>query len=612
MENIQHPTSDIQRPMARPSPAGQNWMVVVGCCLLFAPFLLQAQTPPALPPGALSQLQVAQPPVDVSAPVSAVATFDPPVVRVGEKTFYRVTVDATESSIQWPNKIAAPAELKFGRNARGQVTEFLGNQFRPHTSFLYEVRATATGRFVVSNFTVNVYDKPVEIPAASLEVVVANASRVAAARQLMLETSATNVFFGQPFRVRVELPAANGNQIEALREVQLNGTGFMTGKTSVRQSIEPVSVRGQLVPAFIYEMTVTPIATGPLTLFAQAFTAGREFSGPITIRGGVMIPGGPPKYVFLASDAVTVNVRPLPSAGELPGFTGAIGKFFLDPPQLSKRRLAVGEPVHLKVVFHGEGDLTRLVPPAPPRSPDWQVIADNPPDTGYTLIPLTDETRATPAIPFCYFDPTTAKYVDLTIPPQPVTVTGASLPTELSAPDEAPEPGAPTRLSSLAPVPGPTASGLEPLQLRGWFVGVQFAPVLGFLALWQWDRRRRFFEAHPEIVRRRQARRALRREKRKLQKAIADRDAAAFVRHAAAAMKIAAAPQIPAEAPALVGADVLAQLEDAARHGPDGDAVRKIFAAADTQFAATPGTPADWSALQSGVDAVLAKLEEKL
>ena len=247
----------------------------------------------------------------------------------------------------------------------------------------------------------------------------------------MLETSATNVFLGEPFRVSVMLPAGPGNEIEALREIQINGDGLMTDKTAVQQSVEAVNLNGQLKPAFICEMVATPIATGPLKFSAQGFTAGREFSGSIAIHGQVVIPGGPPKYVLLVSDAVEINVRPLPSEGELPGFTGAIGKFICDPPQLSPNRLRVGEPVHLKVVFHGEGDLTRLVPPAPPRSPGWQIIPDNPPDTGYTLIPLTDEARETPAIPFSYFDPATAKYVDLTIPPLPVMVIAKGLPVQL-------------------------------------------------------------------------------------------------------------------------------------------------------------------------------------
>jgi len=605
--------------MAGHSRSRRNWMLDVRCWvfgvffrfLLLAPLCLRAQTQPPVPAGSLIQLQVAQPAVDVSSPVTATAAFDPPVVRAGEKTFYRVTVDATESSIQWPDEIAAPPELKTGPTARGQLTQFLGNKFRPLTSFLYEVRATATGHFAITNFAVVVYGQPLEIPAAGLDVVAENPNPQPA-RQLVLKTSATNVFLGEPFRVSVMLPAGPGNEIEALREIQLAGDGLMTDKTTARQSVEVVNVNGQLKPAFLCEMAVTPISAGPLKFSAQGFTAGRDFSGPVSIQGQVVLPAGPPKYVLLVSDAVEINVRPLPSAGELPGFTGAIGKFFRDPPQLSANRLRVGEPAHLKVAFHGAGDLTRLVPPAPPRSPDWQIIPDNPPDTGYTLIPLTDEARETPAIPFSYFDPATAKYVDLTIPALAVTVMGEGLPAQLPATAGDSDSGAPLKLSGLAATPGKTAGSLKPLQLRGWFVGVQLAPVIGFVALWQWDRRRRFLEAHPEIVRRRQARRALRREKRKLQKAGDAGEAAAFVQHAAEAMRIAAAPKEAANPRALVCADVLAQLDGADQNGRAGETVRRIFAAADAQFAASTPTQAGCLALKSDVEAALQKLEEKL
>jgi hypothetical protein len=579
--------------------------------LALAPVCLRAQAPPQIPAALQAQLQVAQAPVDVTSPVTATAVFDPPVVRVGEKTFYRVTVSATESAIQWPEEIAAPVALKFGANARGQITQFLGNNFRVFTSFIYEIRPTAAGHFTMTNFTANASGPLVEIPAASLDVVADGASPQAA-RQLGLEISATNVFLGQPFRVRVTLPPGPGNEIEALREIQFNGDGLMTDKTAARQSIEAVSVNGQLRPMFACEMTVTPIAAGPLKFSAQGFTAGREFSGPISIHAPVSLSGGPAKYVLLVSEPVAINVRPLPVEGELPGFTGAIGKFFRNPPQLATNRLRVGEPVALKLTFHGEGELTRFVPPATPRTRDWQIIADPPPATSFTLIPLTDDVHETPAIPFSYFDPALAKFVDLTIPPLPVTVVGESLPVQLPALDEETKSAAPVKLSAPAPAPGKTVASLKPLQRRGWFVGLQLLPVAGFLALWQWDRRRRFLEAHPEIVRRAQARRALRRKKRQLQSAFETGDAPAFVRHAADALRIAVAPHYPANPHALVGGDVLAQLADAERNGRADETVKQVFAAADAQFAVDAKVQADWLALKSELDAVLLKLEEKL
>lgn len=612
MSQIRNPKSEIRNQKAEPCAKKRTFFRsisdrlrrVIFSFLLVAPFLLRAQAQPHSPPaiqfpGGLVQLQVAQPRVDVTTPVTASAWFDPPVARLGDKIFYRVSVDATESSVEWPDQLPAPERLKLGGRATGMITEMQANSFRPLTEFVYEALPAAAGVFAITNFSVNVSGVRVEIPAASLEVVPATAALppgVTEASRATLEISATNVFLGEPFRARVSLPLGRGNQVQFYdHEIQLNGEGLMTDKSAMRQSYSSVNVNGALALRYTCEMIVTPIAPGPLKFSAQGFAS-----------------GGPAKYVLLNSDPVEINVRPLPMEGQLPGFTGAIGKFFCDPPRLSTNRLRVGEPVQLKVTFHGEGDLSRMASPVAPLSRDWQVIADPPPATSFTLIPLTDDTRETPAIPFSYFDPDTGKYVDLTIPAMPVTVVGEGLPVELAAYDESGSNAPPLKLSALAATPGKTVGSLKPLQLQGWFWALQAAPLSGFAALWWWDRRRRYLEAHPEIVRRRRARRALRREKLQLQKAVAAGDAPAYLQHAARAMNIAVAPHLPADPRALVGGDVLAQLDDAARTGQAGETVKKVFAAADAQYAASPQSSPDLPALRSGVDAVLEKLEEKL
>jgi len=576
---------------------------------LASPFPVQAQL--RIQPGGLVQLQMPQPTVDVSSPPVATAEFDPPVVNPGGKTYYRVNIDATESAIQWPEDFSLPPELKVGTSARGMITQLQTDKFRPLTSFIYEVQAPAAGNFTVSNFTVNVLGSLVQVPAASLAVA-STATAVPPPRKLIMQMTATNIYLGQPFRVRVILPAGPGNQIEALREIQFDGGGLMTDKTALQQFIGPVNLDGELKPAFVSEMMVTPIAAGPQKLMAQGFSAGREFTAPITIRGQVSLAGGQPKYVLLLSDPAKINVRPLPVEGELPGFTGAIGRFFSDPPKISTNRFHIGEPVQLKVVFHGEGDLNRFVGPAAPRSHNWQIVADPPPSTSFTLIPLTDEVHETPAIPFSYFDPESGKYVDLTVPPVPVTVMGEDLPVQLTDSSEEGKTTVSLKLSAPAMRPDHAMASLMPLQLKAWFVVLQLVPVAGFIALWEWDRRRRYLEAHPEIVRRIRARRALRQEKVQLQKAVAAGDATAFVRHAANAMNIAVAPHYPADPQALVGGDVLAQLDEPSRNGPPGELVKQVFAAADVRFAELAQPQPDLLALRSKVETVLQMLEARL
>ena len=222
---------------------------------------------------------------------------------------------------------------------------------------------------------------------------------------------------------------------------------------------------------------------------------------------------------------------------------------------------------------------------------------------------MTDEATNTPAIPFSCFDPATTKYVDLTIPPLPVTVVGEGLPLE-SRTDANDKSAAPLKLSALATTPGKTAPSLTPLQLRGWFVALQLAPVVGFVALWRWDRRRRFLEANPDVVRRRRARRELRREQRRLQKALADGDDEGFLQHAVAALRVACAPHYPAQPQALVCGDVLAQADEATDR--ERETVRQLFAAADAEFAATPQSRADLLRLNSDLQTLLQKLEAKL
>lgn len=590
-----------------------NWLALGSCLLGVLTLDVHAQAPVQFSPGVAAQLQVQQAPVEVAAPetITAKAQFDPPVAQPGETVLYRVALDATRNAIEWPLELPSSPGLKLGPVNSGQVTRVEGNKYLPLTMFVCEAVANEPGHFTISNFVMTCDGRTLEVPAASFEVSASAATNGPRAPRLQLQASATNLFVGQPFRLRVVMPAGPGNKIEALRDVQFNGNGLMTDKTQMRQAVENISSDGQLRPAFIYETLATPIAPGRLTLSAQAFTSGRDFSGPITISGQVTIPGGPPSYILQLTETMNFNVRPLPAEEELPGFTGAIGKFLAETPRLSTNRVRLGEPFHLDFGFRSEGSLARYVPPLMPRSREWQIILDRPPGNGITLIPLTDEVTRTPAIPFSAFDPALGMFYDLTIPALPVTVIGEGLPVELPPLGDDGKNPAPLKLSGLALNAGKTVKSLTPLQLQGWFVVLQMLPVAGFIALWRWDSRRRFLEAHPEIVRRQQARKALRKEKIKLRNAVASGDAARFVQHAAAAMRIAVAPHFPADARALVGGDVLAQL-GAAADSRTAETVRTVFAAADAQFASKPETAVSLATLPAEVESVLQKLEEQL
>lgn len=601
-------------------------LFVLGC----AACLAQTNGPNTAPPvDPLLQLMISQPSIDVSTNVEIAAVFDPPVVRPGDRAVWRVTINALTDSVEWPGAVPFPPGLVATQSARGLIFIPAEGKLKPQTGINYHVRPDAEGSFTVSAFDIQVYGRTVQVPASKLEV--SSAAPAAVPQSLVIETAQTNVYMGQAVEVSVLLKSAPGSPIQGVQDVKLNGDGFLVDLGSARQSISVMPGQGGGVPAYTYSTVITPLRSGDIALTAQGFTAGNRFSGAIIIQGQVTIPGGPPQFQLLDSEPVVLRARPLPRTGELPGFKGAIGVYSNDPPHLSTNRIRAGEVVRLSVAFRGEGNLTRLAPPDPPVSSNWQVFAaqrgttDLAPGAALTLpansaiftfrmIPLNTDVKETPAIPFSFFDPERGAFVDATIPPMPIQVLpGESMPdarvmaalVENSAADTKK-----LRLADIVERPGRTASSLVPLQHRRWFMVVQAVPVIGLIALWQWDRRRRFHELHPEVLIRRRARRAFRRERRVLRAAFEALDETRYINAAVSAIRIAAAPEQSAEPRALVMADVLPALEG---NGETKELVRRLFAAADAAgFARDPQRSAGVLQLDGQLQRVLDQLEAKL
>ena len=622
-------------------PAGywRTWSFGFCWCLGFGIWGLSALSSHAQPAAAappqdpLISLMLAQPRIEIGAPVTAVAWFDPPLIAPGQLSFYRVTFNALEESIEWPDEIAAPPKLELHPGARGQIFQMTGPTMEPRTTFNYRARPTEAAEFTVPAFTVQVYGKVVTVPAARLQVVSPPPLPVVTPQQLILEVLTTNLFVGRPANVRILLPSSAAGMVQGLTQVQLIGQGFIMDQGAARQKVEG-SMRGPSnVITFIHETVLTPVAAGKQGLFAQGFTMVPRSPGPVISNGIVIVPGALPQFNLLESEPVELSVRPLPKEGELPGFTGAIGTFSMDPLKLATNVLRVGDPIKLSVTLRAGTNFARLVAPPPPPARDWQILAataEGEPAQllqahgfakfDYTLIPITEEAHATPPIPFSFFDPNRAMYVDLTIPSVPITVLPGRAPADVAAvlqPESTDdEPNEEVTLSGLAPTPGRLAATLMPLQRQPWFPLVQLAPIAAFLGLWAWDRRRRYLEEHPEILVRRRARRALRREWRALRRAARAGDVPGFAVAAASAMRVGCAPHFPAEPRALVGSDVLQLLGQLEMPSPpDGNAavVRRFFAATDSsRFAIAPEGISNLLVLQPEIERVLEELEARL
>jgi len=582
--------------------------------------------PPVQDP--MMSLMLSQPRIDVESPVQPTANFEPGMARPGERVTYRVVINALEASIEWPQQIPKTGELQLQAGAHGQLLAMNGALLMPTTTFDYHVRPSKPGRYTIPSFTIQVYGKAVTIPETQLEVRTDLPPSLPPAPELILELQTNNIYAGEAIRARVYCPPQSGAMLQGLSQVQLVGEGFIVDTATARPRVEPLPGRAGM--AVVHEVMLTPIASGRLSMFAQGYLVGNQMGGGMVIVGGGVIPGNPRLYTLVDSDPLLFSVLPLPREGQLPGFTGAVGKYSVDTPQLATNFVRVGDPVKLSVRVRGTGNLVRLVSPPVPRIHDWQIFPASAESThpqiiqaqgfttlSFTLVPLNEKNQTTPPIPFSYFDPSLGAYQDCTIPSVPLTVGPGAMPVDTAVMDQAqnlpdPEEKAPV-LSGLANLPGLTASSLVPLQRQAWFPLIQLTPAVALLGLWTWERRRRYYEAHPDALLRHRARRALRRERRQMSQAARAQDDWRFANSAVSALRVACSPYYPAEPRALVGADILAVLPQQDRVSSSGELVRHLFSTTDAKRYGSADTNG-FSLLQrrGEVETLLDSLEARL
>jgi len=544
---------------------------------------------------------------DMDSPVTARAEFDPPVAVAGQRIVFRVEVSALDESLKVPENLSAPG-LQFHAGGHGQTYQHTSaTKLQPRTTYLYHVTAGAAGTFTVPGFDVLAYGKPIKVPATTLIVNATNGAAIREPLELLMQIPDGDIYVGQLLRVQLLLPDAADGRLPGFSRPHIASDYIFSEPFSFGMRREIVQFEGKSFPAFTEEMMVTPLREGPQEIIAEAF-----------LQTGTLID----------SEPMTLNVKALPAKGRLPGFTGAVGNFQVDLPRLSTLNPRAGEPLTLTVTLRGDGNLGRMVPPPAPSPRDWQVF---PPTTesippifvqqrrfvnfAYTMIPLNDQSKTTPPIPFSYFDPVKKTYVDLTIPPVPVTVApGAGGTNVFSAENAEPTDAEPEPVfRGLANEPGRVVASLTPLQQRGWFLALQLLPAAVLGGLWFRDSRRRYHEQHPEVLLKRRARRGLRRQIRLARHAAAAGDAAGFAARASNALREACAPHSAANPDALVCADVLRELPEPQPDTRNREIVSRVFAAADSlRFGGPDRNGQELLALQPELEGLLAQMKERL
>ena len=263
--------------------------------------------------------------------------------------------------------------------------------------------------------------------------------------------------------------------------------------------------------------------------FPRTFTASKPgtFSlGPVNLKGmfGTEITNGrlAGEEVYAVASKVVVEAKGAPLNNRPESYIGVIGQAFSAAATLAPSNGRVGDPMTLTVRVSGDGMIDDAVPPnlhtisgIDSLFKIYDATIDSQEDAKvftYSLRPLTTDIAEFPAIPLAYFNPLTAKYVDMQTAAIPVNIEVAP---ELSGADI---------VSSAVAVPQSNGaletteegifanhSSMESLQatsfsIRQW-AGIWTTMIVGYLVLNGGLRRKQRLHADPTHVRRKTARR---------------------------------------------------------------------------------------------------------
>jgi hypothetical protein len=420
--------------------------------------------------------------------------------------------------------------------------------------------------------------------------------------QLSVELDRKEAFLGEQVTVSVWLLSPVGVVAYEGYKPPLYD-GFWSEEVETPQSLafQVRQLDGAPVRAYLLQrLALFPTRSGPIELGA--------FQADVVVRVGSDSPFDPfpdVRRVTRRSAPLTVQVKPLPP-GAPPGFDSVdVGTMTL-AASLSERAAAAGQPVTLRLVAQGEGNVKAWALPALPKVAGLRAFAPTSTDkvapkgtriaglraVETVLVPEAEGTLVIPPLAWPVFDPRTGAYQVLRT---------AELRLEVAAP--APAATASATPASAAPGANALAAGLRPIRTAGelsrrgeppWrgppFWILLGGPVLLYAGLATFDRVRERRAAGGGARRLREAGRVARRRLASATRLVAGAEAAPFFAEVERALTGYCGDKLGRPAAGLTRDELWRALAGAGAHAP---AVRALAAALDATDAGRYGGAAD-------------------
>jgi len=236
--------------------------------------------------------------------------------------------------------------------------------------------------------------------------------------------------------------------------------------------------------------------------------------GILTIPGSILQEGG-----TFSPDALPVNVKPLPQPAPA-DFHGAVGNYSI-ASQIDNQTPVVNEPITLKIIIGGDGNLNTLPDPTLPELNGWRIYQagsnleselvsgklSGRKTIDVLMIPGQAGIFAMPEVSLTFFNPDTGKYATVQSAPISVEVSPSSeSESRYDIPmDSLNEEDAIKDIRAIKPAPQHLSNKINQLVKSPLFWGLWLIPVAIVLLDQMWLKRKHELSTNPNEYRRSRA-----------------------------------------------------------------------------------------------------------
>lgn len=356
-------------------------------------------------------------------------------------------------------KDASPIELPpfegFEAKYLGPSTRIsvINGQYHSTVAFMYTLFPLKVGHFQIPAINVTLDGKNYSSQPIDMEVVDSNDASLGSGQGqitgaatglgdkifMNMNTSKKEVYVGEkvPLNVKIFVSALS---VRDLEYPQFDHDGFSVDNFTQPNQYQQV-VGGVQYNVIEFNTYVYPLRTGELKL------------GPARTKCNILYESSrdrqstPPGFenffnddffngflqnyekrpLSLASTDLNLIVLPLPSEGQSPNFSGAVGQFDFEV-SAAPQEVAVGDPVTLKMKISGQGNIKSLNFPTFENKDAFKLYdpqikeEENAKILEQVVIPKSENVSEIPVISFTFFDPGTQTYQTIPRGPFPLKV----------------------------------------------------------------------------------------------------------------------------------------------------------------------------------------------